>query len=161
MSVVHPIAATLRKGTSPLSTGGGSATTCRRGHGLIFMIQPAPRATDGSKFASGRQRGSEWPLRRCQRPRRMAREVVCGHWGATDSSKTGARPPARSLAFREHARRNRFPISTKSSGNRCGPSLTTHQQRGSIVMAVILSVIYRHFLKAAVFGIVATQGMRR
>jgi hypothetical protein len=72
MSAVHPIAATLRKGTSPLSTGDGSAKTCRRGHGLIFMIQPAPRATDGAKFASGaprrRQRRSEWPLRRRQRP---------------------------------------------------------------------------------------------
>ena len=40
------------------------------------------------------------------------------------------------------------------------PSLTA-DQRGSIIMAVILSVIYRHFLKAAVFGIVATQGARR
>jgi hypothetical protein len=35
------------------------------------------------------------------------------------------------------------------------------QQRGSIMMAAILSAIYRHFLKAALFGMVATQGVRR
>ena len=29
------------------------------------------------------------------------------------------------------------------------------------MMTAILSAIYRHFLKAAVFGIVATQGVRR
>ncbi|SHH25146.1 hypothetical protein [Bradyrhizobium erythrophlei] len=54
-----------------------------------------------------------------------------------------------------------FSNTTKSSGNRCGPSLSANQQRGWIVMAVILSAIYRHFLKAAVFGMVATQGVRR
>jgi hypothetical protein len=41
------------------------------------------------------------------------------------------------------------------------PSLTADQQRGSIVMATILSAIYRHFLKAALFGMVATRGARR
>jgi hypothetical protein len=30
-----------------------------------------------------------------------------------------------------------------------------------VIMAVILSAIYRHFLKAAVLGIVATQEVRR
>jgi hypothetical protein len=29
------------------------------------------------------------------------------------------------------------------------------------MMAAILSAIYRHFLKAALFGMVATQGVRR
>jgi hypothetical protein len=35
------------------------------------------------------------------------------------------------------------------------------QQRGSIIMTAILSAIYRHFLKAAVLGMVATQEVRR
>jgi len=56
--------------------------------------------------------------------------------------------------------RNSTEPGTSPSGNRCGPNLTG-DQRGSIIMATILSLIYRHFLTAAIIGMAATQGVRR
>jgi hypothetical protein len=35
------------------------------------------------------------------------------------------------------------------------------KQRSQVMMAAILSAIYRHFLKAALLGMVATRGVRR
>ena len=41
------------------------------------------------------------------------------------------------------------------------PTVPFIERRGSIMLSDILSAIYRHFLKAALLGMAATQGVHR